>query len=52
VQEYFRLVDARNTSLPEFPGLLEVWRQGMALLQHKYWQKFLFDPVSDLMPYA
>jgi hypothetical protein len=52
VQEYFRLVEARNTNLPEFPYLMEVWRQGMALLQHKYWQKFLFDPVADLMPYA
>jgi hypothetical protein len=52
VQEYFRLVEARNASLPDFSGLVEVWREGMALLRHKYWQKFLFDPVADLTPYA
>jgi serine/threonine protein kinase len=52
VQEYFRLIESRNTSLQEFPDLVEIWRQGMALLQHKYWQKFLFDPVADLMHYA
>jgi hypothetical protein len=52
VQEYFRLVEARNSNLPDFPYLVEVWRQGMALLEHKYWQKFLFDPVADLIPYA
>src|SRR5262245_5354238 len=52
VQEYFRLVEARNLNLPELPGLVEVWRQGMALLQHKYWQKFLFDPAKGLTPYV
>jgi hypothetical protein len=24
----------------------------VALLQHRYWQKFLFDPVADLRHYA
>jgi hypothetical protein len=52
VQEYFRLVEARNARLSDFSGLVEVWRQGMALLRHKYWQRFLFDPVADLITYA
>jgi len=52
VQEYFRLIEARNTGLREFPDLVDVWREGMALLQHKYWRKFLFNPVADLQHYA
>ena len=52
VQEYFRLVEARNARLSDFSDLVEVWRRGMALLRHKYWQRFLFDPVADLITYA
>jgi serine/threonine protein kinase len=52
VEEYFALIEARNVSLREFPELVEVWREGVALLQHRYWQKFLFDPVADLRHYA
>jgi hypothetical protein len=52
VQEYFTLIEARNVSLREFPELVEVWREGMTLLQHQYWRKFLFDPVADLRHYA
>jgi serine/threonine protein kinase len=52
MQEYFALIEARNTSLQGFPDLVEVWREGMALLQHQYWRKFLFDPETDLQHYA
>jgi len=52
VLEYFSLIEARNAGLHEFPGLVEVWREGMALFQHKYWRKFLFDPVADLSYYT
>jgi hypothetical protein len=52
LRQYFALVDERNRNLLEFPDLVEVWRQGMTLLRETYWQKFRFDPDTDLAPYA
>ena len=52
LQQYFTLVDERNRNLDDFPGLVEVWRQGMGLLREQYWRKFRFDPDADLAPYT
>jgi hypothetical protein len=32
--------------------MVGVWHQGMELLREKYWQKFRFDPDSDLVDYV
>lgn len=48
---YLALVDERNRTLPDLPGLVRVWREGMELLKDKYWRTFLFDPDTDLIHY-
>jgi serine/threonine protein kinase len=52
LQQYFALVNERNHNLQNFPDLVEVWRQGIALLREQYWRKFRFVPDADLAPYA
>jgi hypothetical protein len=52
LQQYLALVAERNRTLQEFAHLVAVWRQGMELLRHQYWRKFLFDHEADLAPYA
>ena len=52
LQQYFTLVHERNRNLQEFPEMVGVWHQGMELLREKYWQKFRFDPDSDLIDYV
>jgi hypothetical protein len=52
LQQYRAALDERNQNLQEFPILVGVWHQGMALLREKYWRKFRFDPDADLAHYA
>jgi hypothetical protein len=51
VQPYLALVEERNRALPDFPHLVEVWREGLSLLHEKYWRRFLFNPETDLVHY-
>lgn len=51
VQHYLGLAEERNRALPDLPGLVEVWREGLGLLHDKYWRRFLFDPETDLVHY-
>jgi serine/threonine protein kinase len=51
IQRYFTLVDERNRQLQEFPDLVDVWRQSLAMLKDSYWRKYLFDPDADLLHY-
>lgn len=50
--QYVALRDARNSALPDYAGLTQLWREGLALLQDKYWRKFLFNPDTDLTSYV
>jgi len=52
LQPYLALLGERNRMLPDFPSLVDVWREGMEMLKDKYWQKFLFDPDADLIHYV
>jgi serine/threonine protein kinase len=51
IQRYLALIDERNSKLAEWPDLVEAWRQGCAMLQDTYWQRFRFDPETDLLHY-
>jgi serine/threonine protein kinase len=51
LQRYFALVEDRNRALPDWPGLLNVWREGMEMLHETYWRRFLFEPETDLIHY-
>ncbi|MBI3325864.1 MAG: serine/threonine protein kinase [Nitrospinae bacterium] len=51
LQQVLALVSERNSTLPDVPSLVRVWREGMEMLKDKYWRKFLFDPDADLIHY-
>lgn len=51
LDQYLAALAARNRGLPELPDLKEVWGQALRMLSEGYWQKYLFDPESDLVPY-
>jgi hypothetical protein len=52
LQQYFAVCAERNRSLPDFPSLVSVWRQGLEMLKDQYWRKFLFNPDADLAQYV
>ena len=42
------LVRERNEALPDHRGSVDVWDQAVEMLSDAYWNRFLFDPDSDL----
>ena len=48
---YLSAVQERNQALPDLPELKRTWLEAMNMLFDRHWNKFMFDPDSELAKY-
>ena len=52
LNQWLRIIAARNQAAPDFPAALAAWREALEWLRGDYWTRFNFDANTELTAYS